>query len=82
MVVAGLLRVRERDPWALLADRSEVAHSLVEELGAVLAQIRNMPRAIKNEAQKLQIIDGSIPLLVGEGGSPDIFDGHGCYGRR
>jgi hypothetical protein len=73
MVVAGLLRVRERDPWALLADRSELAHSLVEELSAILARIRNMPRAIKNETQKLQIIRELIPLLSGEGGSPDIL---------
>jgi hypothetical protein len=73
MVVAGLLRVRERDPWALLADRSELAHSLLEELSAILGQIRNMPRAIKNETQKIQIISELIPLLSGEGGSPEIL---------
>jgi hypothetical protein len=73
MVLAGLLRARERDPWALLADRSELAHSLVEELSSVLECIRNMPRAIKNEAQKVQIISELIPLLSGEGGSPDIL---------
>jgi hypothetical protein len=71
--VAGLLRVRERDPWALLADRSELAHSLVQELSEVLAQIQDMPRAITNKLQKLQIIGGLIPLLSGEGGSPDIL---------
>jgi hypothetical protein len=65
--------VRERDPWALLADRSELAHSLVEELSAVLARIRNMPRAIKNERQKPQIVRELIQLLSGEGGSPDIL---------
>lgn len=73
MVVAGLLRVRERDPWALLADRSELAQSLVEELSAVLAQVRSMPRSISNEAQKLEILSALIPLLMGEGGSPDIL---------
>jgi hypothetical protein len=73
MVVAGLLRVRERDPWALLADLSGQAHSLVEELSAVRAQIRRRPQAIRSEAQKLQIIDGLISILVGDGGSPEIL---------
>jgi hypothetical protein len=73
MVVAGLLRVRERDPWALLAERSELAHSLVEELSTVLTLIRSLPQPIKNEAQKLQILNELIQLLLGEGGSPDIL---------
>jgi hypothetical protein len=73
MLVAGLLRVRKRDPWALCADRSELAQAMVEELSAILAQILSMPGAITNETQKLQIIRDLIPLLSGHGGSPDIL---------
>lgn len=73
MVVAGLLRVRERDPWALVSGRSRLAQLLVEELSSILAQIRSMPQPIRNQVQKLHIIMQLIPLLSGEGGRLDIL---------
>lgn len=73
MVVAGLLRVRERDPWALIASESADARALVEVLQDILVAIRNMPGAIPNEAEKLRITQELISLLSGEGGRPDIL---------
>jgi len=73
MVVAGLLRVRERDPWALLVGHSDLAGLWVDELLGVQAQIQSMPESIANETKKLQIIGELIRLLSGAGGRPDIL---------
>ena len=73
MVIAGLLRVRERDPWALLAGRSAVARSLVDVLTGILGSIPRMPNAIPNKAEKIRIVNELIALLSGDGGRPDIL---------
>ena len=73
MAIAGLLRVREHDPWALLAGRSAVARSLVDVLTGILGSIPRMPNTIPNKAEKIRIINELIALLSGDGGRPDIL---------
>jgi hypothetical protein len=73
MLVAGLLRVRERDRWALLAERSGVADAPHAELGRVLAQIQARQSETRNYVNKEVTIQERMLFLSGEGGRPDIL---------
>ncbi len=73
LAVGGLLRVRVRDPWALVADRSPIASALVDELAGIRAVIENRRRPISNQTAKLEIIGELLKLLSGEGGRPDLL---------
>ena len=71
--VGGLLRVREHDPWALVADRSTPARALVEVLTEVAADIGRRRQRIPAGQSKLDSAHALIDLLSGAGGRPDIL---------
>jgi hypothetical protein len=65
LCVGGLLRVRENEPWALVADRSPPAKALVE--------VRTFPFRVPSSQAKLNSARELIHLLSGTGGRPDIL---------
>ena len=71
--IAGLLRRRQRDPWALLEERSDLARRLINVLSDARAAIKSMPGAIRNENEKLDTARELIEMLSGSGGRPDIL---------
>lgn len=73
LAVAGLLRVRERDPWALVADRSAEAKRLSDVVTDVADRIESRRRSIRNPEVKLEMARELIELLSGAGGRPDIL---------
>jgi hypothetical protein len=71
MVVAGLLRVREDDPWALTKDRSAAATGLAEDLKTMAATLQSgRARATEGE-QKLTLTEALIAYLETDTGRPD-----------
>jgi hypothetical protein len=71
--IAGLLRRRQRDPWALLEERSELARRLIKALSDAQSAIKSMPRGVRNENEKLDTTRELIDMLSGTGGRPDIL---------
>jgi len=71
--VGGLLRVREHDPWALVADRSTPARALVEVLTEVGTDIGRRRQRIPAGQSKFDSAHALIDLLSGAGGRPDIL---------
>jgi hypothetical protein len=71
--VGGLLRVREHDPWALVADRSPPATALVEVLLDIAARIEALPWRVPGAQAKLNSARELIDLISGTGGRPDIL---------
>jgi len=68
IAIVGLLRGRELDPWALVADRSPWAASFVNILLYETGYLRG-PRA-KTTTESITEV---IKMLQGAGGRPDIF---------
>jgi hypothetical protein len=68
IAIVGLLRVRDLDPWALVADRSPSAASLVKILETETGYLAG-PRA----QTAIHSIAEVVTLLQGSGGRPDIF---------
>jgi hypothetical protein len=66
--LVGLLRIREIDPWGLVADRSPRALSLVGVLQTETQYLHNA-----RSRKTLDIISEIIHMLQGAGGRPDIF---------
>jgi hypothetical protein len=68
IAIVGLLRVRELDPWALVADRSLWAASFVRVMEEEAGYLRGSRTRVASES----IIEVT-KMLHGEGGRPDIF---------
>jgi hypothetical protein len=73
LAVGGLLRVREHDPWALLADRSLSAKRLVEVHSDITAQIEARVSRVPAGHAKLNSARQLQDLITGSGGRPDIL---------
>jgi len=73
MVVAGLLRVREEDPWALTKDRSEVARGLAEDLKMMISMLQSRGARVTGAAQKYEMTMALIDYLETYTGRPDIL---------
>ena len=73
MVVAGLLRVREEDPWALTKDRSAAAIGVAGELKAMAAKLQLEWVRAKGAAQKHGMTVALIDYLETDTGRPDIL---------
>ena len=73
IAVAGLLRVRSLDPWALVADYSPVADRLARRLDAIAAWLAAHPAAAAGAAGKRESARETAKLLRGKGGRPDIL---------
>jgi hypothetical protein len=68
IAIAGLLRVRELDPWALVVDRSLWAASLVKVMEDETGYLRGSRTRTTSES-----FVEVIKMLQGRGGRPDIF---------
>jgi hypothetical protein len=79
MVVAGLLRVREEDPWALTKDRSPAAIGLAKELKTMATMLQRGCARATGAAQKdamvakLAMTVALIDYLETDTGRPDIL---------
>jgi len=74
LCAAGLLRIRERIPRALIAGSSPEAHHLLTEVEAIANQIERHPgRSVPARAAKLAIMADLAQYLKGTGGNPDIL---------
>jgi hypothetical protein len=73
MVVAGLLRVREEDPWALTKDRSAAAIGLAEDLKTMAATLQLGWSRATGAAQKHGMTVALIDYLETDTGRPDIL---------
>jgi hypothetical protein len=73
MIVAGLLRVREEDPWALTKDRSAAATGLAEDLKTMNAMLQRAWAKATGAAQKRAMTEALIAYLETDTGRPDIL---------
>jgi hypothetical protein len=73
MVVAGLLRVREEDPWALTKDHSAAAIGLAEDLKKMAAMLQLGWARATGAAQKRAMTVALIDYLETDTGRPDIL---------
>jgi hypothetical protein len=68
MSIVSLIRVRELDPWALVADRSIGASKFIRIMEEETEYLRNPRTKIITQS-----ISEIIKMLHGDGGRPDIF---------
>lgn len=73
MILAGLLRVREHDPWALTHDTSQVARALVAELRSAALGLENGSGRIPAADQKKTATTELIKHIETNEGRPDIL---------
>jgi hypothetical protein len=73
LAVGGLLRVRERDPYALMTSRSASAQKLAAQLQNIHALLKKHQSIIKKADQKLLIVADLIEMLTGQGGNVGIL---------
>jgi hypothetical protein len=73
LAAGGLLRVRELQPWALLAERNTEARELAETLERIAAKIAHPQGQIAAAQEKRKMAWELVKFLRGEGGSPDIL---------
>jgi hypothetical protein len=70
---AGLLRVREVEPWALVTDRSPAAADLRDELNRAAATIEIGRSRVRNADALLPAMRDIVMQLEGTGGSANIL---------
>ena len=73
MVVAGLLRVREEDPWALTEDGSAAATGLAEDLKTMADMLQSGRTMATGSEQKRAMTIALIAYLETDTGRPDIL---------
>jgi hypothetical protein len=73
MVVGGLLRAREHEPWALTSERSGAARGLAEELRRAADRVRTELPGISGGAAKHATTLTLIEYLETNEGRPDIL---------
>jgi len=71
--IAGILRFRLADPWALVAEQSELARELIDVLSDVHNTISGMGGRVRNGQEKLETVRDLIEILSGTGGRRDIL---------
>jgi len=72
-VLAGLLRYREAEPYAMLAERSDLARSILRTLEEIGRQLKRQRTAINSAAEKMLLVDELKSFLSGQGGDPNIL---------
>jgi hypothetical protein len=73
LVVGGLLRIRETDPYALLTARSDVAAKLARPLEGIHDVLDRHPRAFAKSTEKSKIVANLIAMLEGAGGDVGVL---------
>jgi hypothetical protein len=72
-VLAGLLRCRHEQPYALLADRPGLGRELKQVLENIEIRLSQLSGAAASRAQKIALTHDLIEYLSGEGGDPNIL---------
>ena len=73
LVVGGLLRVREKEPYALLTARSEPAAALARPLRDIRDMLSRFPNAFAKSAEKIRIVENLLAMLDGAGGDVGVL---------
>ena len=73
LVVGGLLRIREHQPYALLTSRAETAAKLARRLQDVHDVLNRYPTAFSRSTEKMKIIANLLAMLDGEGGDVGVL---------
>jgi hypothetical protein len=73
LVVGGLLRLRERDPYALMTSRSHAAQVLAVQLRKIHGLLNQFRRIVKKADEKMSIIANLIDMLDGQGGNVGVL---------
>ncbi len=73
LVVGGLLRVREIEPYSLLTARSDVAVKLARSLQGILDLLQRHPKAFAKSAEKAAIVENLLAMLDGVGGDVGVL---------
>jgi hypothetical protein len=73
LVVGGLLRLRERDPYALMTSRSVSAQKLAAQLQNIQGVLKQRRRSVRGADQKMLIIKNLIEMLTGQGGNVGVL---------
>lgn len=73
MILGGLLRVRERDPWALTHDNSRAARAIITELKAAVQELVGTSARIQAADQKMKTTEDLIQHLETNEGRPDLL---------
>jgi hypothetical protein len=73
LAIGGLLRVREHDPWALVAAYSAIADRLARRLDEIAQGLAAHPAGATAAAGKRKSAEEAAKLLRGAGGRPDIL---------
>ena len=73
LAVGGLLRVRERDPYALMTTRSVSAQTLAAQLQNIHSLLKKYGNVVKKADQKLLIVADLIEMLSGQGGNVGVL---------
>ena len=73
LAVGGLLRVRQLEKWALVADRSPPAARMANDLDAIANWLADHPDRVAGAAGKRESADELAQILRAKGGRPDIL---------
>jgi len=73
LLVGGLLRVREREPYALLTSRSDVAVKLAQPLQGIHDLLNKHPKSFAKSAEKAEIVKNLLAMLDGVGGDVGVL---------
>jgi hypothetical protein len=73
LAVGGLLRIREREPFALLTQRSAAAAELARPLRDILSFLKSNSGHIARSAEKSKIVANLLAMLDGEGGDVGVL---------
>ena len=73
MVLTGLLRYREVEPWALVRSGSSSSEALALTLKAAKDVLLKRAQQVPQGAKKLAIVEVLIEYLSGAGGDPNIL---------
>jgi hypothetical protein len=72
-VITGLLRYREVQPYALMADRPGAARVLNDLLKRILARLTHPSFTVQAQTTKIQVVQELIKYLAGEQGDPRLL---------
>lgn len=73
LLVGGMLRVREIDPWALVASDSSVARPIGEELQASLKSLIAAKEIVPAAEKKIELINSIIKYINTNKGRADLL---------
>jgi hypothetical protein len=73
LVVGGLLRVRERDPYALLTSTSPAAQALATQLRSIFDLLNQYPPGPSKPTEKRSNVANLVEMLDGRGGNVGVL---------